>query len=326
VAYAIIDMDYIKYACAAIGEKRTVLVTHTASGREMEFRTRTEFYGRDYKSGWLGERNAKRDSPFEASEFVIKDVQTPEPIAHALHTAKLAVSKAMAGAGMTKYKGYVGAGDSFRVEASTILKYKGNRKDMLKPLHLDAVSDYLTSKLGGEIVTELEADDVCSIECYKNDNVMCAIDKDSYGTASKVFNPTNPDAGVVDCDTFGMLHLNDKGNVKGYGRLFYYFQIASGDKIDNYKANSASKVKWADKSAYNVLKYCSNDAEALKALVNVYQHLYPEKTQVKGWRGELIDVDWLYMLTENMNMARMFTSYDDHLLHSNSVLEMVGNA
>lgn len=321
MARAIIDFDWLKYTCAAVGEKRTILVTHNASGREMEFKNRTEFYGSNKKGGWLADRNAKRTSPFEVSEFTITDIQTPEPVEFALHTAKNMLERALRIADTKDYKGYVGKGDSFRVEESTILKYKGNRKDLIKPVHLDALSDYLIGKWKAEVVEGHEADDICVIDCYKNDNILVGVDKDYYGCAVNYLNMNEEKVTV--CDTFGELRLNAKGDVKGHGRMFYYFQIASGDSIDNYKANSASGIKWAGKGAYNALSTCTNDQEAVAKLVEVYKMLYPEPTVVKGWRGDDIEIDWLYMLKENLNMARMMTSYKDKFYTEQDVLNWI---
>ena len=309
MARAIFDFDWLKYTCSAVGEKRKILVTHKASGREMEFKNRTEFYGRNKKEGWLGKRNENRTSPFEVSEFEITDIQVPEDVTHALHTVKTSVDRALRIADVKQYHGFLGKGDSFRVDLSTILEYKGNRKELIRPIHLDAVAEYIEKKFKAEIVTGLEADDMCVIECHENDNILIGVDKDYYGCAVNYLNMNAEE--VTECNQFGKLWLNDKGQVKGYGRIFFYFQIASGDSIDNYKANSASKIKWAEKSAYNALKDCTNDVEARNALVGVYQHLYSEPQQVKGWRGDIIEVDWLYMLTENFNMARMMTHLED---------------
>jgi hypothetical protein len=73
----------------------------------------------------------------------------------------------------------------------------------------------------------------------------------------------------------------------------------------------ASPVKWADMSAYNVLKDAKNDKEALEAMVRGYKTLYPAPKTVKGWRGEDIDIDWLYVMRENFTLARMLRWEDD---------------
>jgi hypothetical protein len=306
---AIVDTDFIKYAVACAGEKRSIQVIHKQSGREKEFKTRTEFYGRDKKKsgGWLGELNKNRTSPFMLDEFEIVDVQTPEPLNNVLHSAKLMFQRTLEKVGTTKYKGYIGKGDSFRVNLSTIIKYKGNREETLRAVYMQEVEDYLIKKFNLETVRDYEADDVCVMDCYKNpDNVLVGVDKDYAGQPVRWFNPNNPDVGIQDCDCFGKLFLSAKGHVKGIGRAFLYHQIGSGDSSDNYKANSASERAWGDKSSFDILSQATNDKEALEGLVRIYkEELYPEPVMIKGWRGDEFEVDWLYVLEENFQMARM---------------------
>jgi hypothetical protein len=320
MAHAIIDLDYVKYTCAAVGEKRTIVVTHKASGNTKEFANRTAFYGRDKKSGWLGERNASRTSPFSIDEFEIEDVQTPEPVENALYTAKNTIERAIALSGCKSYVGYLGQGDSFRREQSTILEYKGNRKELIKPIHLDALTEYLIGRWKAKVVTGLEADDWCVIDCHDTDNILVGVDKDYFGCNVHYLNMNENK--IINCKTFGQLRLNDKKKVKGFGRQFFYFQVASGDSIDNYKANSGCETKWGEKSAYDMLAGATNDGEAIQALVNVYKTLYPKPTEVEGWRKNIITVDWMYMLTENWNMARMFTSPNDKFYDQQDMLNL----
>lgn len=319
---AIIDLDYVKYSAASVGEKRTITVIHKASGREKEFNTRTEFYGRDKakSGGWLGELNAKRTSPFTVDEFEIIDVQTPEPIENVLQIAKTQVENDLKKLGTNKYKAFLGKGDSFRVELSTLLKYKDNRKDMLRPLHMDAVTEYLGRKFKAEIVEHLEVDDMCVIEAYSNPNaVIQGLDKDYYGQPVKYFNVNRPDEGIQDCNQFGKLWLDDKGDVRGIGRMHLYWQIASNDTSDNYAANCFSDIKWAGKSAYKALVECIDDTQAWLKLKEVFQHLYPEPKVVKGWRGNEFEIDWKYVLNEQFQMARMLR-FDGDNIHVDDVL------
>ena len=305
---AIIDLDYVKYSAASVGEKRSIIVVHKSSGREKEFNTRTEFYGRDKakSGGWLGELNAKRESPFSVDEFEIIDVQTPEPVDHVLQIAKTQVENDLKKLGTNKYKAFLGKGESFRVELSTLLKYKDNRKDMLRPLHMDAVTEYLAKKFNAEFVEFYENDDVCVQECYKQpNNVILGLDKDYYSSPNKFFNVNRPDEGVIDCDQFGKLWLNEKGDVRGIGRIHLAWQIASNDTSDNYAANCFSDIKWAGKSAYKALVNCTTDTEAWNKLKEVFQHLYPEEKTVLGWRNEPINITWDYVLNECFMMARM---------------------
>lgn len=323
---SIIDLDYVKYASASVGEKRSIIVTHKASGRQKEFATRTEFWGRDkaHSGGWLGDLNSKRDSPFAVDEFEIVDLQTPEPIDHVLHIAKTQVENDLKRLGTDKYKAFLGKGESFRVELSTLLKYKDNRKEMLRPLHMDAVTEYLERKFKAEIVTGIEADDACVIECQDNKNaVIQGLDKDYYGQNCRFFNVNRPDEGIQECNKFGKLWLDDKNDVRGIGRMHLYWQICSNDTSDNYAANCFSDKKWAGKSAYKALVDCKNDVEAWNKMKQVFQLLYPERKIVLGWRNEPIEVTWDYVLNEMFMMARML-KFEGESLNAYDVMDKMG--
>lgn len=323
---SIIDLDYVKYASASVGEKRSIIVTHKASGREKEFNTRTEFYGRDKakSGGWLGELNSKRDSPFTVDEFEIVDRQIAEPIDHVLQIAKTQVEGDLKRLGTNKYKAFLGKGDSFRVELSTLKKYKDNRKDMLRPLHMDAVTEYLERKFKAEIVTDIEADDRCVIEAYNNPNaVIQGLDKDYYGQPVKFFNVNRPDEGIQDCNQFGSLWLDDKGDVRGIGRMHLYWQVASNDTSDNYAANCFSDIKWAGKSAYKSLVEAKTDNEAWEKLKGIFQYLYPEEKTVLGWRNDPINLTWDYVLNEMFVMARMLR-FEGENLNAYDVMDKLG--
>ena len=306
---AVIDTDFILHAVACAGEQRSVKVIHKESGRELIVPNKTAFYGTWQRKdgGILAEINKTKNKEWTWEDFEYVDIQEPEPLSNVLHSAKLMFEGAIKKAGCTKYKAFIGDGNpTFRNDLASILEYKGNRKDLISPIHKDEVKDYLVRKFGVEVVSNIEADDACVIEAYKQkDKVVVAVDKDTGGNAVNWFNPNRPEDGVVDCDQFGKLWLNDKGEVKGIGRLFFYYQVAYGDDVDNYRANSASSKRWGSKSAYKAMVNCTNDKEALESLVNVYKTLYPEPKVITGWRGDEFEVDWLYVASENWHMARM---------------------
>lgn len=311
------DLDSVKYAVASVGEKRSIVVTHKTTGTTKEFDTRTQFWGRDRKhsGGWLADINKSRTSPFLPEEFDIVDVQTPEAIENVLHSAKLTVERNVVASKANSVQYFIGKGDSFRVERSTLLGYKQQRDKALKPLYLDEVSDYLTRKFKAEIITHYEVDDRVVMETYKQPNkFVIALDKDTYSCAVKFFNVNRPQDGIVNCDCFGGLYLNDKNEVKGKGRMHLYYQICSLDDSDNYKAHCFSDVYWGQKSAYEALKDSKNDKEALVAMKGIFQKLYPEPKEVIGWRGNTILIDWQYVMNEMWDMARMHRFENDFVI------------
>lgn len=313
---AVIDMDLYKYHAAAAGEKRDVVVTHKTTGRSFVVKTRTEFYGHWSKKngGILAELNATRTSPYLPEEFHYEDRQHPEPIENVLHTAKTMVHKDLDLSGADRHKAFLGSGDSWRVERSTILKYKQNRESLIKPLYLEDVSEYLRNKFKAEVVEYWEADEAVVMECLdKVDHFALIEDKDFWGCPVNVWDRNQPQRGVVNCNKFGKLFVDNAGKIRGEGRLWLYHQICSGDASDNYRANSASHVKWGEKSSYALLGECSSDIEAFRKMIEIYKHLYPEPKEIVGWRGNSILIDWKYVLEENFQMARMYRHTQDHV-------------
>lgn len=330
---AVIDFDWVCFTAASAGQSTKIVVTHKKSGNVKEFKTRTDFYGhwKKKEGGWLGDLNKKREEEgkplFSVEDFEIEDVVMPEPLPNVLHTVKRMVERVLEQTEATKLKGFISGGDTYRLDKSTIIEYKGNRKDTEKPLLFEDVREYILKKYSPEVISDVETDDALIMEAYKKpDHVVVAVDKDAKGCPVKVFNPDKPDDGVVDCDCFGELWVdtNSSKTVRGKGRLFLYFQVAWADPVDNYKANSASDKKWGDKGAYKRMSQCTNDKEAWEALVEIYKDLYPEPKTIKGWRGEDIEVDWLYVLQENFDMARMLRHPKDHDVKVVDILNKLG--
>lgn len=313
----LIDMDYIKYQIAAAGEKRTVEVIHTASGKKKIFNNRTEFYGhwKTKSGGWLADVNLERMSdnkrPFSTEEFEFVDKQEAEPVQFVLSSVKNHINNMVEQLGVDEYYGYLGKGDSWRVEASTIVKYKGSRDKLVKPVHLEEVEKYLITTHNGIIKRGLEADDHCVIDCTTDPELILAgVDKDYFGNDLKFYihgEMKEP----FQIQGFGQLYINDKNAVKGHGYIWWLHQVCSGDDSDEYWANSACpEKKWGEKSSYKALRDCKNEKEAWEAAITVYKKLYPQPKVITGWRGDQFEVDWKYVLNENCVMSRMMTSED----------------
>lgn len=310
---AVWDYDYMKYSIGSISEDRSIIVTHKQSGNQKEFKTRTEFYGH-YKTksgGWLAEVNKQRDSEFTADDFLIEDVQTPKPESFAIAAVKGHIDCVLAKLDNPSHYGYIGKGDSWRVGASTILKYKGNREGSLKPIHLPAIEDYLVKNHSAQFIEVLEADDQVVIDCTKDPSkILIGVDKDYQGCELTLFNPDK--MGEPEKITgFGKLWIGSDKKVRGEGRIFKYHQILSGDSSDCYAANSATDMRWGDKNSFSILSKCSNDTEALQGMVDGYKKLYPEPKIITGWRGNSFEIDWLYVLQENFTMAHMLRFEND---------------
>ena len=313
----VIDGDYIKYMIAAAGEKRSVDVVHVPSGKIKNFPNRTSFYGhwKKKEGGWLAETNLNRmqegKPPFDISEFEFKDKQVAEPLHFVLASVKNHINNVVNALGAKDYQIYIGKGDSWRVEASTILKYKGSRAALLKPIHLEEVEKYLITTHGAKIVRHKECDDQCVIDCTEDrSKVLVGVEKDFMGCEINYYIHGQMEKPLT-IKGFGELYLNKKKDVKGYGYVWWLHQVMSGDSSDEYFANSACpENKWGDMSSFKLLENCTNEKGAWQAVISGYNKLYPEPKEIIGWRGDKIIVDAKYVLTENCIMAKMMTSED----------------
>lgn len=327
--HAVVDLDAFKYAAAYVGEKRSIRATHKTEDWSQEYKSRTAFYGHWKKKagGALAELNKERDSPWLVDEFDIEDITVPEPIQNVLHTAKVMVDDILLQSGAKTYEMYMGKGESFRVELSTLLKYKGNRENTVKPYHLDEVSNYLERRYKAELISGLEADDVVNIRCYRQPNHFAiGEDKDYWGCPVNYLDINRTHRGIVNCNKLGHLFKDDKKAVRGEGRIHLYYQVISEDTVDNYKANCFSDVEWASVSAYNTLVDCKTDKECFEAMVATFKHLYPEPKVITGWRGDEFEIDHMYVFQEMMNMAHMKRDYEEPLLNVKEICDRMGVA
>jgi len=346
------DFDFIIFDAVTVAEERFITVTHKPTGQVMEFDNRTALWGdwRKREGGWIGLKNkVSGNDYYKAEDFDVVDGHRPRPFRvkgkkigedeegnpvfepdtflSPLEGAKKIVDAKIAAIceslGCYNYFGFTGEGEVFRHQKATLLPYKGNREDMLKPFLVDEIKRYVCEHHNAKLVTGIETDDAYTmavIAGYKKwkttkkeaDKIIgVAIDKDSKQTDGWQFNPDKDTAPRL-IEGFGSLWLDEKGKVDGKGRMWLYFQMLCGDATDNYKPNSHSVVKYAEKGAYNDLKDCKTDKEAWQAMYNVFKRLYPEKKTVTTFRGE-IEIDAVYVMQEMATLAMMQRWPDDKI-------------
>lgn len=322
---AVIDYDFICFEAACLAEDRSIRVTHNKTGKAQSFPNRTAFYGGWQKKngGWLAECNKDRKKPFLVDDFTIEDLQENVSMGKAVNIVDSRIESILNTLGAKDYYGYVTKGDSFRVEMSTILKYKSNRANLIRPVLLSEVKQYIVDRYHGSFQEHYECDDKVVMDYYaKEADVVIAVEKDFYGCEIKLFNPDSMIKPEL-IKGLGGLWLNGKREVKGKGRIWLLHQVLSGDASDYYFANSATDKRWGEKASYQLLNGCKTDKEAFQALMNGYKELYPEKKIVKGWRGNDIEIDALYMANENFQMARM-RRFEGDEFHLSTVLDKLG--
>ena len=301
----ILDGDSIAFRCSAVGEQRSVVVTHLPTGIQKSFKHRTAFKEHMALKG-------KRVT----QDYEISDHQEPEPLDFVLSTVKNHINRIVDEVKPDELKIFTGEVNNFRLSLALPSKYKGQRTGV-RPVHLKAAKEYIAKKYNAPMAVGYEVDDLCSITAYDairqgKEALMYFYEKDQYQLDGVTL--------VYDTDTFkkevvpelGELRL--EGNtVKGLGLKFLAYQWICSDPVDNYCAYEISNVRFGAKSAYNLLKGCKTEQEVLIAVKNQFQKFYPDIIEYTAWDGIKYEADWLSMLRMYYKACRMMRSRDDRL-------------
>ncbi len=156
---------------------------------------------------------------------------------------------------ISSIEGYLTGKGNFRNEVAVTATYKGNRKDVAKPVHYQFLRDYLEKEWGFLMVTGQEADDAIGIKAYtmdENEYIIMSIDKD--------------------LDMIRGWHYNfvkkEKYFVKEEDTMrTFYKQILTGDRTDNIEGlKGIGPVK-----AERILKECNTEIEMYEAVLKAYE-------------------------------------------------------
>lgn len=154
----------------------------------------------------------------------------------------------------TDYQVYLTGKGNFRFDIAKTLEYKGNRKDAVKPIYLQHIRDYLTTKYEATVSEGEEADDLIAIAATKigMKAVVASIDKDMLQIPCFHYNLTRRELSAV-------------GEFDGL--KFFYTQILTGDKADNIKGlHRCGPVK-----AGKILAECDTEMKLWDACLEAYE-------------------------------------------------------
>jgi DNA polymerase-1 len=188
-----------------------------------------------------------------------------DPVEFALHSVKIMIESMLDATGCEEYECFLTGTGNYRTDVATIKPYKGNRKQD-KPVHFQAIRDYLVNVHGAEVVDGMEADDALGINQTK-DTIIASIDKD--------------------LDMVEGLHYNwRKGDLyyvtKEEGRRNFYRQLLTGDSTDNIVGIPGIGPKKAEaildtiEDQMDLWDIDDWEEEAFWTVLEVYSLHYPE--------------------------------------------------
>ena len=148
---------------------------------------------------------------------------------------------------------YLTGNGNFRFEIAKSHVYKGNRKSVQKPRHLQHARDYMESKYKATISEGEEADDLIAIEAARlgYDACVASIDKDMLQIPCWHFNIVRGDYTKVTPDE---------------GIKFFYTQILTGDRADNI----VGLFKVGPKKAEKILDGATEEEDLWDRVVKAY--------------------------------------------------------
>lgn len=305
----ILDGDEISFQVAAACETRGIIATNKSNEAQGTFKTRTD----------MNKFLANLVIPDDFYEVV--DSQIAEPAKNAFATVKAKILNFKQKFKTNKVEIYMSGKGNYRLDLPLPVQYKNNRKETIRPLLLQEIRDYLVQYQGAVIIEGDEADAMLAqrmYEGYKSNTkvISCSVDKDLRITSGWCYNPDKDELLFV--DGFGGLYRDDKGKVRGHGRMFLYFQCATGDSADGYdprdvvKSITGTTPKFGDVAAFKLLSECKTDKEALKVVHDLYLKWFGSKQfSYTAWNGETFTGDYMAVLQMIWDCAFMKRFEDD---------------
>jgi hypothetical protein len=198
------------------------------------------------------------------------DILEVEPVSHAYYNINSMMKKIMKNA--TNQQIYLTAPGRSNFRFEIFPQYKANRIDVRKPVYYHELRAYLIKRYGAIVVEGEEADDRCSIEHCKLNNlgwdkeiynsVVCSFDKDFNNIPGWHLNYVKDELYYVD-------ELQALRN--------FYLQILTGDTSDGIPR---IKKGWRQKESEEILKNCNIEQDMLEwvyaEMIRVLEPLTPE--------------------------------------------------
>ena len=153
-----------------------------------------------------------------------------------------------------EYKAWITGKSNYRYDIAKTVPYKGNRKDVQRPKHYEALREHLVKRHDAIVTVGEEADDAVGIESTKllDKCWIVHVDKDLDQLQGWHYNPVKDERYYVD----------DFNAYKSF-----VTQILTGDRIDNIPCLAGIGPKKAEKA----LKDAKTKEQLLQAAYEKYQ-------------------------------------------------------
>ena len=256
------------------------------------------------------------DQCLSADHVDIRKVASP--VAHCLASVRRAIESAVSKTGADEVIIFLSGSKNFRTSIARMKEYKGNRKEFVKPLLYNDITEYLKKRYNAVLTNGIEADDALSIKALELQSagytaIIATADKDLMQVPTKIYNVQTHAITDVLSAPFGELTLKMQGSgavLKGYGMKFFYAQMLTGDTVDNIPG----VPRLGANKAFSLLSECETEQDCQLAVEEAYKNAYGEDVKVRvswdglEWSGNYKDImlengKLLWMLREKPNSS-----------------------
>lgn len=225
----------------------------------------------------------REDHPEDNARDVFTD-KVIEPVEYCLHSCKMQIEHILTRCKTNKLQGFMTGKGNFREEIATIKPYKGNRPDR-KPVHYDALTEYLTRTWKGITVDGIEADDALAMH-QSGTTCIASIDKDLHQIPKKHYDFYHDKRFVIS---------------EAEADRNLYAQIIAGDSTDNIGGVPRVGLK----TAYKLLRNSSSIEYYAKTALEQYQRAFDKNPKAFG------GLEPLDALTENARLVYLLRYPED---------------
>jgi hypothetical protein len=181
---------------------------------------------------------------------------------------------------------------NFREEVAKTKAYKGGRKQE-KPFHYKNLISHIITNYDYRVAENgLEADDTMCIYQAKamEPTIICSRDKDLRQCPGNHYSwecGKQYSVGPLFVDSLGWLEKKANGKIWGVGNKFFYFQLLTGDTVDNIIGVMGRGPAFA----YKLLKDVETEYECYQLVAEVYIKQFGDEWEEK--MREMIDLLWI---------------------------------
>lgn len=313
----VIDGDWLAFLVACAIEKTSVKIYDSENVFVKEYKNKT-LYKKDVKN--YNETNIIQDCQTLPSNYISASTF--------ILTSK--VKKLLIATQCNEVLIALGGDTNFRDRLHLPRKYKGSREFAARPLALSEVKNLIASKYKTEYSNDEEADDIISKyqflsyqkvqenngDVFKDRIVVCTLDKDARSTPGILHDPKTNETTFINGLGYvtRKLTASKKSKLYGVGRKWFYAQLLTGDKADDYfpcdlrrkLTNNESKSPLiTDLKCFNLLDPCTTDDECLKVIKDTYYDWYKDVKEWVDFNGNTVKGDWLDILQMYVDVVHM---------------------